>query len=374
MKLLYILYFKAPMGGLHENVYSSALFMKKKKCDVYVVLKPGLLQQRLEAKGIRTISTDFSDTNDTVSKIEAVAINFDLIHFHPGPSKTSALKYGRKHNIPMVETFHGMWHDHLNKYIRHLSAVVTVSEGIRNYLQSRIKNYHEKYTVLANGYDPKLFRQPCFYKHDQEELTIGLITRLDHDKQFILDIYVLAAAHIRNKEAVKINFHVIGEGAYREDFLQLLHKILEGSPHTIVYKGWLTDRELARAYMESDIVMAPGRSAIEGMVSGKPVIAVGSKKYIGLIHHNNWQEGLYRNFGGFGNKFNDYVLGSVEADLDLLLDAPKNIRTIGEFSHEIAKRYFNADEINGRLYGLYKSLVQSKHVSDQIGSSPRLNE
>lgn len=29
MNLLYIVHFHAPMGGLHENVYSSALYMKK---------------------------------------------------------------------------------------------------------------------------------------------------------------------------------------------------------------------------------------------------------------------------------------------------------------------------------------------------------
>ena len=48
MNILYIVHFNAPMGGLHENVYSSALFMKKQCCNVYVMLKPGPLQKRLK--------------------------------------------------------------------------------------------------------------------------------------------------------------------------------------------------------------------------------------------------------------------------------------------------------------------------------------
>src|SRR5699024_4490113 len=97
MKLLYSVFFNAPMGGLHENVYSTALFMKRNNCDVYVVLKAGLLQKRLNLQGIKTITTDFSSTQETLKSIENTGINFDLIHFHPGPSKNAVLEYAEKY-------------------------------------------------------------------------------------------------------------------------------------------------------------------------------------------------------------------------------------------------------------------------------------
>src|SRR5699024_4327706 len=105
MNLLYIVNFHAPMGGLHENVYSSALYMKRQGCTVYVVLKPGRLQQRMEDKNIHTITTDFSDAEATLENIENTRIEFDLVHFHPGPSKYPALKYAKKYQVPLIETY-----------------------------------------------------------------------------------------------------------------------------------------------------------------------------------------------------------------------------------------------------------------------------
>src|SRR5699024_12282918 len=106
MNLLYIVNFHAPMGGLHENVYASALYMKKQGCTVYVVLKPGRLQQRMEAEGIHTITTDFSDSAETLESIENVDVSFDLLHFHPGLSKYPPLNFAEKSNAPLTAIYH----------------------------------------------------------------------------------------------------------------------------------------------------------------------------------------------------------------------------------------------------------------------------
>ncbi len=48
---------------------------------------------------------------------------------------------------------------------------------------------------------------------------------------------------------------------------------------------------------ESDIIIGAGRVAVEAILSGRPVIAVGEAKYIGCITPNNLSEGLKSNFG-----------------------------------------------------------------------------
>lgn len=105
-----------------------------------------------------------------------------------------------------------------------------------------------------------------------------------------------------------------------------------------------------------------GRSAIEGMASGKPVIAVGSKNYIGLIKHNNWQFGMYNNFVGTGEKFSGYELGSVESDLDYLLDSRERIKPLGEFSYKKASQFFDADKLNQKLYELYEIIILGQQI------------
>src|SRR5699024_265151 len=264
MNLLYIVNFHAPMGGLHENVYASALYMKKQDCNVYVVLKPGRLQERMEGKGIHTITTDFSDADATMENIENTGVLFDLVHFHPGPSKYPALKYSGKYDIPLIETYHGIWMDDLEDHLDQLDAIITVSEGIKNHLQKQIDRHHEKYYVMPNGYDSSLFDQPKYYDGESGEITIGFVTRLDKDKQFIMDILLLAVNHIKTRPDIRINVHMIGDGTHRDEFMELCQNMLKNTEHTIQFKGWLVDEELKDAYLDCDIIIAPGRSAIEG--------------------------------------------------------------------------------------------------------------
>jgi len=366
MKLLYIVNFHAPMGGLHENVYSSALYMQKNKCEVYVVLKKGLLQQRMNDNGIKTIITDFSKLEDTMKSIEEIGVIFDLIHFHPGPSKYSALEYSKKYHIPLIETYHGTWLDGLQKHIHHLSAIITVSDGIKKHLQNRISDYNEKYHVMPNGYDTNLFSHPSFYLKNSKELNIALITRFDHDKQFIMDIMLLAINHLKQKSEIKLNINIIGSGTHIDEFIRISNTLIDPTFHTLNYEGWLVDQELKNAYLENDIVIAPARSAIEGMVSGKAVIAVGSKNYIGLIKEDNWQLGIHNNFGGAGNKFNDYAIGSIEKDLDHLLNNVDNIKYYGEFSYKVATEFFNADKINQNLLNLYNIILVGHKLNQNV--------
>lgn len=373
MKLLYSVFFNAPMGGLHENVYSTALFMKRNNCDVYVVLKPGLLQERLNRQGIRTITTDFSDTQETLKNIEKCNVNFDLIHFHPGPSKNAVLEYAEKYQVPIIETFHGTWSDAIYRHIHRLNAIITVSGSIRDYLQNRINNnadrykiqqnsYDDKFHVIPNGFDPDLFSNPSFYDGSKEVIDIALVTRFDRDKLFIIDIMLLAVNHIKKQNHVKVNINVIGEGTYLKEFKNICKSLLANTQHTIDFKGWLVDEDLKNVYLDNDIIIAPGRSAIEGMISGKPVIAVGSKKYLGIIDQENWQFGVYNNFGGTGKKILGYEPNSIENDLDFLLHNRIRIKTVGEFSYKIAKQFFNADKINQDLLNLYEILCLGEKI------------
>src|SRR5699024_9891921 len=252
--------------------------------------------------------------------------------------KNAVLEYSEKYGTPIVETFHGTWSDAIYRHIHRLNAIITVSDSIRDYLQSRMNNNAERYKiqsnsydeifhVIPNGFDADLFSKPVFYDERKKNIDIALVTRFDRDKLFIIDIMLLAVNHIKNQDVVKVNINVIGEGTYLNEFKNICKSLLENTQHTINLKGWLVDEDLKNAYLDNDIIIAPGRAAIEGMASGKPVIAVGSKKYIGVIDQENWQFGVYNNFGGTGEKILGYELNSIENDLDFLLHNRESIKT-----------------------------------------------
>lgn len=370
MKILYLLHFNAPMGGLHENVYSSALFMKQQNHDVYVVLKEGPLRDRLIENDIHTIKSDYTNIVQTLKDIESSGIHFDIIHAHPGPSRNTALHYSVKHSIPAIMTYHGMWLDSLNQYIDKLSAVICVSEGIKYFAQQKLSHGHEKLFVMPNGYNDDLYETAQLFNNNDkiDTLNISFVSRLDEDKKFILDVFKIGLKHLSTNEKFHFNINIIGEGTLRNHFITECQEMLKNSNHNLKFVGWQVDHNLKQFYLDSDIVIAPGRSAIEAMACGKPVISIGSKNYIGLIKHDNWMTGIYNNFGGFGKKFEDYDLGSIESDLNILLNDTKNINLIGRFSHDIATSYYKEDTINMRLLSLYQSIILENSIKKSINN------
>ncbi|WP_342388739.1 glycosyltransferase family 4 protein [Salinicoccus bachuensis] len=359
MNLLYLIHFNSPQGGLHENVYATAKYMKSQGDDVWVVLKEGQLQKRFNDIGIHTVSTDYNDLEKTVEDIEALGIEFDAVHMHPGPSRKVGIKYSQRHQVPAFATFHGMWYDSLKRYADGLNGIITVSEGVKTFLQTKIQTHKEKFYVFPNGYNDQVFKpRKKILGLGKKKLKVGLVTRLDQDKQFIIDIFRIGLQHIVDTFEQEVEFMIVGDGTLKGEVLEDFKEIIDKSPggHKLNFLGWKEDKELNKAYNSCDIVVAPGRCVIEAMACGKPVIAVGSKRFIGLIDGESWQYGVYNNFGGYGRKFEDYTDGSIEKDLDFLA-YEENRKQVGEFSQMIANEFYKEEDINQRLRMLYSMVI-----------------
>lgn len=107
-------------------------------------------------------------------------------------------------------------------------------------------------------------------------------------------------------------------------------------------------------------MIAPGRCALEAMSCGKPVIAIGSKKYNGLVQYDNWLQGMYTNFGGFGNKMDDYIEGTIENDLKLVIDNSNLREELGNLGLFITDQFYNEETINDKIMGLYELFNKNK--------------
>lgn len=203
--------------------------------------------------------------------------------------------------------------------------VFTVSEGIKDFLFSKLKNldsYKHKFVVIPNGVNTNLFHKQNnvikSHSSDTENLNISLVTRLDKDKEFIIEVFYRALKHTSENYIKSVHWSIVGEGTLKGEIEEKVREITNGKLN-VEFKGWKEDAELLQEYITSDIILAPGRCALEAMSCGKPVIAIGSKGYNGLINKDNWLRGVYSNFGGIGNKMNDYQEGTVEQELSYLI-------------------------------------------------------
>ncbi|PSJ48363.1 hypothetical protein C7I36_00645 [Zobellella taiwanensis] len=377
MHILTPVFFNAPMGGLHENIYASACFMLSKGHQVTIICKPGPFSEKLRKKGIQVIETDFSLHlfSEILTAIETLHSKqpIDLIHAHPFISRQLGFITSQILGLPFLVTLHGKYIDELPKYIGKTDAIFTVSEGIRNYLLNEGRaDCPEKIHIIPNTPDSKLFKKVSTTPtcKNEKRVTIALVTRLDKDKSFILEVFYQAVIYAAEKYPERIHWYVVGQGTLQNEMAEKL-EALRGK-NQVTFTGWLQDEALRDAYYRSDAAIAPGRCALEAMSCGVPVIALGSKNYTGLIGPQTWQKAVFTNFGGVGNKQADYIAGSIEADLDTLMHSAKSRHQLGKFCRNIVFQFFNDNQTHQRLLGHYQ-IIRDAYQAQPRPKLPRSN-
>lgn len=362
MHILTAVFYSAPHGGLHENILSTVKHCIQAKHKVTVLCLEGEFKERLICEGANVITTDFSSIDNDIERLSKY--NFDIIHTHPFLSREVTVPLARRLKIPLFITFHGMYSDRIKEYIDEVSLVFAVSHGIKNYLQEIVPDHKEKIFVVPNGVNRNLFKSLSEHKfkdNKDDKINISLVTRLDPDKEFILQIFYKAIEYTGNHHKNKVRWTIVGDGSIREEVKRKVSEILTENGHEVNFVGWKTGEDLLRYYINSDIVMAPGRCALEAMSCGKPVIAIGSKVYVGLIDNKNWLKGVYTNFGGLGKKLEDYKSQSVEKELEKLINSKKTRDTLGELGISIVKQFYDEQNINEEILKFYTLFSTQSH-------------
>lgn len=356
MHVLYTVHFNSAHSGLHENVFATAKKSLESGFKVSVLCKDGEFATRLRKSGIQVITSDFESIDDTVvAVLTATQNDYDIIHTHPGPSRKVALKVSEERNVPLFMTFHGMWKDSIARYADKLTAIFPVSEGVKDFIRPNLDNNQEKLVVMPNGVNKKLFKpkkELIPFKRDKV-LNISLVSRLDQDKDFIIELFYKALQFTTEKYQDMVTWTIVGDGTKLDEMERRTLEIT-GNGQTVNFLGWKTNKSLYKSYLNSDIVIAPGRCVLEAMSCGKPVIAIGSKKYNGLVDKGNWLNGMYTNFGGIGNKMDDYVEGTIEKDLTRIIESSKLRNELGDLGIFITDKFYDEDKINSKIIGLYQ--------------------
>ncbi|WED55921.1 glycosyltransferase family 4 protein [Exiguobacterium profundum] len=344
MNVLLPVFFHSAMGGLHRHILSSVKVLIREGHEVTVVCKPGPFAKEVEALGGQVIRTDYS--NEDVTRVIDVVVtqSFDLVYAHPFDSRQVGLAVAETHGIPFVLVIHGMYYDEIEQYHTSVSRVIAVSERIATHLVEHCPAIESKLIVIPNGVDDAFV--PDVTSVSSERVTGLFTSRLDADKLFILDVFLDALEDERIK-SLPIDWLIVGDGTQREKYASRYEEALEGTSQTMDWLGWVEQDDLPEVMRRADFVIAPGRSALEGMAVGKPTIAVGSKSYQGLVTPSTWQDIASTNFGGIGTKYDGYTSGRIgDAILELMDETTR--RELARFSAALVDEHFR-DEAAQRL-------------------------
>lgn len=274
-----------------------------------------------------------------------------------------ALKWGLKHDIPVVATYHthfasylkyyrlnvlerGLWHYLRNFYIR-CSEIYVPSRSIIDILEEH--GITENIKLWKRGVETHRFHP----KHRSlewrrslgiadEEIVICYVSRLVWEKA--PDVYARVLTELTQK-GYPVRALVAGDGPARDGLKAML-------PDNTVYTGHVEGDDLPRAYASSDIFLFPsdtetfGNVTLEAMACGIPTIcadATGSRTLV-----QDGETGFLIEPGNV-DAFTDTAKRLVE-------DADLRVR-MGQSARQTAEQY-DWEEVLNRLLNYYQDVLE----------------
>ncbi len=291
---------------------------------------------------------------------------FDLIHTAtPGSMGINALFISRWFNIPIVGSYHThlpeyigvmvgkiasriKWFDkkigkkyenltwmYMKWYYNQCKLVLAPSAYTRNQLRRRLKT---KISIFSRGVDTRLFRPRLRHSLRKRlwrdtKIKALYVGRVSVEKR--LDVLIKCFKDRNDAKLV-----IVGEGPY----LAKLKKKISNAE----FPGYLTGKELAKAYSACDFFLFPsttdsfGNVVLEAMASGLPVIVsdkMGPKEIV-----RNGKDGFVTGLAGFYSK------------VDELIKNKKLRRKMGKEARKSAKKR-SWDKVFGKLFEDYDSVA-----------------
>ena len=222
------------------------------------------------------VSLGFAASRQLASLVERVRP--DVVHAHEPFAPTMAWATLRRHEVPVVATFHrsGMGPDItlgralLRRLARGIDAAASVSPSAE---RTALDGYGVATTALFNGLDVARFR--TFERTLPATPRLLVVGRLEERKGVAIAIRAVLAHNASCAPAEHWRLDIAGTGPE----LSALERLAEGSPY-ITFLGAIGDEEKRRRLREATVALCPalfgesfGLVLLEAMAAGVPVVA-----------------------------------------------------------------------------------------------------
>ena len=371
--MLIPVYFNAPLGGVQSHVRAQADALLGAGHGCTVMCKPGPFADSLRRASIDVVETTFEDMSTSVEQASGSG-RYDLVHAHPFQSRAVGIEVAARQRVPFLCTFHGTYLDSLPSYADSVDLCIAVSSAIRDYIVGQHALPPSRILVIPNGVDTDIFAprpadvrelRRCVqalrdFEAEPDERRILFVSRLDADKRFILDVLIETWKEIQRTRAFDVAWWIAGDGSLRSEVEVAAADVNNAAGREIVhFLGWQSELGLAALYNNCNLAIAPGRSALESMACAGPVIAIGSKGYVGLIDDEKALEGVHGNFGGLGRKHESYQPGSMFEAIDSIIYDDQELARLGRLSLAIVDAFYRQADLNVALLRQYEVLANS---------------
>ena len=219
--------------------------------------------------------------------------NITLIHAHSRAASWVSYYASSYCNIPLVSTIHGKQVKLKDIYGE---QIICICENLRKDTVFKNEQLASKISVIPNG----ITIGNSEIQNEQKEQTkklLSIIGRFNGIKGEIIAKFICSTLPllIKNNENLRVQFIGNEWESLPEEGKHVFNSLQESHPNRITQLGFITS--VHEEILKSDLVMGAGRVAIETLLLGKNLIAIGEACSHGLITPENIQEAIFSNFG-----------------------------------------------------------------------------
>lgn len=226
---------------------------------------------------------DFAFPSSRALEQKLLELAPDMLHIStPGPVGFAAQKLARKHNLPMMSTYHTDFPAYIKKqtgsetakkitdavmarFYKPFKLVFTRSAAYIDIMKNDIRIAEERSAFLAPGTnrtrfnpshtDPKVF---AHYGTMEEGLKVLYVGRISKEKNipFLMEVWSLFKARHPEDDT---ELMLVGEGSLRH---KPEYTLLDG----VIFAGPVTGEDLSRLYASSDLFVFPSMTDTLGQV------------------------------------------------------------------------------------------------------------
>ena len=356
------------VGGTETHVLTLAKELIKNNIFVSIAAnKTGSLLNSFEALNCPIYHIDFPRTIELAKKHEMELIgqiekiitaeNISHVHLHQTPSGYLAGKAAKNKGIPTVLTVHGTYYPNheIQELLKLSDKVICVSPPLCDY----VKSFGIEHPYLVpnginleeNPLNPSSEEMKNALNIPQDSVVVVYASRIAWAKAHVCSTFLRACKDLKLKAIPNLHVVVVGGGNELSN-IQFLGQMIEEMCNDKFIHIVGEQLNMNAYYAMADCIVGTGRVALEGMASGKQVIAVGNHGYFGIVNDSNFEEAWIHYFGDHGSKVacSRHILRD---DLKKLLINKEQLKLNGIESRKIAEQRFNIHTVAQRILEIY---------------------
>ncbi|MCI2229512.1 glycosyltransferase family 4 protein [Polaribacter sp. MSW13] len=283
------------LGGAESHVFTLANELVRQKHDVYLISNSGRQVKSLSPM-VKHVSLQINNTS-VLTRLPFL-LNFikkekiEVIHGHQRLAifLSSVLKLITKK--PMVATIHGRLKKDLRSYLskRMVSKVIVVSGNSLKGAKAK-KALTNKTIFIPNG---TAFQQEKTTKYNSD-LTLVYASRINKKHASLINLIVNNVWPKIIQEHPNIRLAIFGDGPCKEEVLHICNQInKQHHEKSVFFNGFSQTNK--KNLSNASLVIGSGRTAIEAMIKGIPVLSIHTKYMGKLLTSKNYNDYKYGNF------------------------------------------------------------------------------